>query len=122
MLSPALPSADATSPSAPGPSRAPRRRRPGPPPVWQIALLLASILPCSPARPRRSATAAHRRRVDWLLETTLRQCRLWRDQDVRLGVAVNFSMRTLRDRQVPAAAADLPRWLAVQPTDLLVAG
>jgi hypothetical protein len=41
---------------------------------------------------------------------------------VRLGVAVNFSMRTPRDRQVPAAAADLPRWLAAQPTDLLVAG
>src|ERR1035437_7611299 len=39
------------------------------------------------ARPRRSATAAHRPRVDWLLETALRQCRLWRDQDVRKGVA-----------------------------------
>jgi hypothetical protein len=41
---------------------------------------------------------------------------------VRKGVAVNFSMRTLRDRQVLAAAADPLRRLAVQPTDLLVAG
>jgi hypothetical protein len=78
--------------------------------------------PLFPARPRRSAIAAHRRRVDWLLETALGQCRLWQDQGMRRDVAVNFSMRGLRDRQVLAAAADLLRWLAAQPTGLFVAG
>jgi hypothetical protein len=37
-------------------------------------------------------------------------------------VAVNVSVCTLRHRQVLAAAADVLRWLAAQPTGLFVAG
>src|SRR5439155_3567386 len=37
----------------------------------------------------------------WVLETAVRQCREWRDQGLRLTAAINLSMRTLHDRELP---------------------
>jgi diguanylate cyclase (GGDEF)-like protein/PAS domain S-box-containing protein len=37
----------------------------------------------------------------WVLEAAIRQCREWRDQGLNLTAAINLSMRTLHDRELP---------------------
>jgi diguanylate cyclase (GGDEF)-like protein len=43
----------------------------------------------------------------WVVETAIRQCREWLDVGRELCVAVNLSMRNLRDASLPDAIADL---------------
>lgn len=54
----------------------------------------------------------------WVLEEALRQCRVWHDQGLELGVAVNVSLRTLCEAQFPDLVAALLRQYAITPGDL----
>jgi diguanylate cyclase (GGDEF)-like protein len=54
----------------------------------------------------------------YVLETSLRQCRRWLDRDLRIGVAVNLSARTLVDATFPERVAELLREHQV-PADML---
>jgi diguanylate cyclase (GGDEF)-like protein len=51
----------------------------------------------------------------WVLREALRQLRLWRDEGLELSVAVNLSMRTLHDPELPALAHDLIERAGVPP-------
>jgi len=51
----------------------------------------------------------------WVLREALRQLRLWRDDGMELSVAVNLSMRTLHDPELPALAHDLIERAGVPP-------
>ena len=51
----------------------------------------------------------------WVVETALRQCRAWLDAGRELRVAVNLSMRNLRDASLPDAIADLLAQYKVPP-------
>ena len=54
----------------------------------------------------------------WVLEEALRQCHAWHDQGLDLGIAVNVSLRTLRESQFPDLVAALLRQYRVSPSDL----
>ncbi len=49
----------------------------------------------------------------WVIEAALRQSRLWSDQGLDLKVAVNLSMRSLHDPQLPETLAGLLQGLGV---------
>jgi EAL domain-containing protein (putative c-di-GMP-specific phosphodiesterase class I) len=51
----------------------------------------------------------------WVLREALRQLRLWRDDGLELSVAVNLSMRTLHDPELPQLAQDLIERAGVPP-------
>ena len=51
----------------------------------------------------------------WVLREALRQLRLWRDEGLELSVAVNLSMRTLHDPELPQLAHDLIERAGVPP-------
>jgi diguanylate cyclase (GGDEF)-like protein len=51
----------------------------------------------------------------WVLREALRQLRLWRDGGLELSVAVNLSMRTLHDPELPRLAHDLIERAGVPP-------
>src|SRR5207249_1888094 len=51
----------------------------------------------------------------WVLREALRQLRLWRDEGLDLSVAVNLSMRTLHDPELPQLAHDLIESAGVPP-------
>jgi diguanylate cyclase (GGDEF)-like protein len=51
----------------------------------------------------------------WVLREALRQLRLWRDEGLDLSVAVNLSMRTLHDPELPQLAHDLIERAGVPP-------
>ena len=60
----------------------------------------------------------------WVMAAALRQCRLWRDAGHDLAVAVNLSMRTLHDAELPQIVRDLlrstrcePAWLDLEITE-----
>jgi len=60
----------------------------------------------------------------WVLAEALRQCRAWRDAGHELPVAVNLSMRTLHDAELPQIVRDLlaasrcePGWLDLEITE-----
>ena len=60
----------------------------------------------------------------WVLAEALRQCRAWRDAGHELSVAVNLSMRTLHDAELPQIVRDLlaasrcePGWLDLEITE-----
>jgi EAL domain-containing protein (putative c-di-GMP-specific phosphodiesterase class I) len=54
----------------------------------------------------------------YVLRTSLAQCRLWLDRDMRIGVAVNLSARTLVDATFPERVAEQLREHQV-PADML---
>jgi diguanylate cyclase (GGDEF)-like protein/PAS domain S-box-containing protein len=54
----------------------------------------------------------------WVLEEALRQCRAWHEDGLILGVAVNVSLRTLRESQFPDLVSALLRQYRVAPADL----
>ncbi len=54
----------------------------------------------------------------WVLEEALRQCREWNRNGLALGVAVNVSLRTLREAQFPDLVSALLRQYEVAPADL----
>jgi diguanylate cyclase (GGDEF)-like protein len=54
----------------------------------------------------------------YVLRTAVEQCRQWLDRDLRIGIAVNLSARSLVDTGFPDRVADLLRGLRV-PADLL---
>jgi EAL domain-containing protein (putative c-di-GMP-specific phosphodiesterase class I) len=54
----------------------------------------------------------------WVLEEALRQCREWHRNGLVLGVAVNVSLRTLRESQFPDLVSALLRQYQVAPADL----
>jgi EAL domain-containing protein (putative c-di-GMP-specific phosphodiesterase class I) len=47
--------------------------------------------------------------TQWVLETALAQCQEWQQKGLLLNVAVNLSMRTLHDSQIPQIMAALLR-------------
>ncbi len=51
----------------------------------------------------------------WVLREALRQLRLWRDDGIEMSVAVNLSMRTLHDPELPRLAHDLIERAGVPP-------
>ena len=51
----------------------------------------------------------------WVLREALRQLRGWRDEGLDLSVAVNLSMRTLHDPELPGLAHDLIERAGVPP-------
>lgn len=51
----------------------------------------------------------------WVLREALRQLRSWRDAGMELAVAVNLSMRTLHDPELPQLAHDLIERAGVPP-------
>jgi diguanylate cyclase len=51
----------------------------------------------------------------WVLREALRQLRLWRDEGSTLSVAVNLSMRTLHDPELPKLVRDLIDHAGVPP-------
>ena len=51
----------------------------------------------------------------WVVETAIRQCREWLDAGLELRVAVNLSMRNLRDASLPDTIADLLAQYRVPP-------
>jgi diguanylate cyclase (GGDEF)-like protein len=51
----------------------------------------------------------------WVLREALRQVRRWRDDGMELSVAVNLSMRTLHDPELPQLAHDLIERAGVPP-------
>jgi diguanylate cyclase (GGDEF)-like protein len=51
----------------------------------------------------------------WVLREALRQLRGWRDEGLELSVAVNLSMRTLHDPELPGLAKDLIERAGVPP-------
>jgi diguanylate cyclase (GGDEF)-like protein len=51
----------------------------------------------------------------WVLREALRQLRGWRDEGLELSVAVNLSMRTLHDPELPGLAQDLIERAGVPP-------
>jgi diguanylate cyclase (GGDEF)-like protein len=54
----------------------------------------------------------------WVMCEALRQCRVWRDGGHSIGVAVNLSMRTLHDAELPQIVRDLLRTTGCQPSAL----
>jgi diguanylate cyclase (GGDEF)-like protein len=56
--------------------------------------------------------------TQWVLETAVRQCRLWQDAGLSLSVAVNLSMRTLHDHQLPADVTRMLHRYGVAPDRL----
>ncbi|HWE62178.1 MAG TPA: bifunctional diguanylate cyclase/phosphodiesterase, partial [Chloroflexota bacterium] len=54
----------------------------------------------------------------WVLEEALRQCQVWQRTGLRLGMAVNLSMRALHDPTLPAALAWLLRRYSIAPERL----
>lgn len=56
----------------------------------------------------------------WVLNSALRQCRLWRQEGLDLRVAVNLSMRNLHDTQLPDTIAGLLATWSMPPTCLEV--
>ncbi|MGH2491386.1 MAG: EAL domain-containing protein [Candidatus Limnocylindria bacterium] len=52
----------------------------------------------------------------WVLREALRQLRRWRDEGLELSVAVNLSMRTLHDPELPQLARDLIDRAGVPPS------
>ena len=51
----------------------------------------------------------------WVLDTALRQCRAWQGRGLHVGVAVNLSMRTLHDADLPETVACLLQRYAIAP-------
>jgi diguanylate cyclase (GGDEF)-like protein len=45
--------------------------------------------------------------TQWVLQTALRQCQIWRKMDLKLTVSVNLSARNLADSQLPQRIAEL---------------
>ena len=54
----------------------------------------------------------------WVLEEALRQYQAWRRQGLDLGIAVNVSLRTLREPQFPDLVVALLREFRITPGDL----
>ncbi|HXT36275.1 MAG TPA: EAL domain-containing protein [Chloroflexota bacterium] len=54
----------------------------------------------------------------WVLEEALRQYQAWRRQGLELGIAVNVSLRTLRESQFPDLVVALLRQYRISPGDL----
>ena len=54
----------------------------------------------------------------WVMAAALRQCRTWRDAGHDLAVAVNLSMRTLHDAELPKMVRDLLRMSRCEPSAL----
>jgi diguanylate cyclase (GGDEF)-like protein/PAS domain S-box-containing protein len=64
----------------------------------------------------------------WVLNAALRQCAHWRDEGIKLHVAVNLSMRNLHDPHLPDAIMKIlsqwrldPTWLEVEITESALA-
>jgi diguanylate cyclase (GGDEF)-like protein len=53
--------------------------------------------------------------TEWVLRDALRQLRVWRDDGLEMSVAVNLSMRTLHDPELPGLAHDLIERAGVPP-------
>ena len=58
--------------------------------------------------------------TDWIVETAVAQCRRWLDDGLELRVAVNLSMRNLRDANLPDTIARLLAQYRVPPQLLFV--
>jgi len=56
----------------------------------------------------------------WVLNRTLRQCRLWQESGLDLGVTVNLSARNLLDMDLPATTRELLDTWRVDPGRLTV--
>jgi diguanylate cyclase (GGDEF)-like protein len=56
----------------------------------------------------------------WVIRAVLEQCRAWTAAGLKLGVAVNVSMRNLHDPQLPETMADLLRTWDVPPASLVL--
>src|SRR3954453_4634108 len=56
--------------------------------------------------------------TSWVLDAALAQCRAWRDSGQQLTVAVNLSVRNLRDAHLPDAIGDLLRTPELPPSAL----
>jgi EAL domain-containing protein (putative c-di-GMP-specific phosphodiesterase class I) len=56
----------------------------------------------------------------WVLETAIAQCRRWLDDGLQLSVAVNLSMRNLRDESLPDTIAGLLAQYKIPPRQLRV--
>ncbi len=56
----------------------------------------------------------------WVLDRALRQCRLWREAGLDVGVAVNLSGRNLLDANLPATTKELLDTWRVDPGKLNV--
>ncbi len=56
----------------------------------------------------------------WVLNRTLRQCRLWMESGLDIGVAVNLSGRSLLDADLPATTKELLDTWRVEPISLIV--
>ncbi|HEV8535582.1 MAG TPA: EAL domain-containing protein [Candidatus Limnocylindria bacterium] len=54
----------------------------------------------------------------WVMGEALRQCREWRDHGRPISVAVNLSMRTLHDAELPQIVRDLLRVTGCEPSAL----
>ncbi|HEY8284949.1 MAG TPA: EAL domain-containing protein [Chloroflexota bacterium] len=54
----------------------------------------------------------------WVLEEAMRQYQIWRRQGLDLGIAVNVSLRTLRESQFPDLVVALLRQYRISPGDL----
>jgi diguanylate cyclase (GGDEF)-like protein len=54
----------------------------------------------------------------WVMAAALRQCKAWRDAGHDLAVAVNLSMRTLHDAELPKMVRDLLRMTRCEPSAL----
>ncbi len=61
-----------------------------------------TIVPPMDFLPLAEHTALIHPLTDFVLDTALRQCRIWRDEGLDLTVAVNVSCRSLLDRSFPA--------------------
>jgi diguanylate cyclase (GGDEF)-like protein len=53
--------------------------------------------------------------TSWVVEAAVAQCRIWQESQLPLSVAVNLSMRTLHDPQLPRQIASLLRTHALEP-------
>jgi diguanylate cyclase (GGDEF)-like protein/PAS domain S-box-containing protein len=61
--------------------------------------------------PQAEQTGLIRPLTHWVMGTALRQCRAWKEQGRDVPVAVNLSMRSLHDPDLPkAVTAGLARW------------
>jgi EAL domain-containing protein (putative c-di-GMP-specific phosphodiesterase class I) len=70
--------------------------------------------------PLAEQTGLIRPLTHWVLDQALRQCRMWQDAGLHIGVAVNLSMRNVHDRDLPDQIDELLAKWRVAPARLRV--
>ena len=78
------------------------------------------LVPPSEFIPLAEETGLIRPITQWVLGTALRQCRLWYDRGLSIGVSVNLSTRNFLDSHLVDTVAKLIRTRAVSPNWLTV--